>query len=65
MLKQDVGVLKQDVAELKQEMTEVKGDIKALNIRFDGLEARLNFTLALVGLMVALQLFPVVRAFTG
>ena len=65
VLKQDVAVLKQDVAVLKQDVAKIKGDIKAIYARLDSLELRLNFTLGLIGLLVALQLIPVVRAFTG
>ena len=62
---QGIAVLKQDVTLLKQDVAKIKGDIKAIYARLDSLELRLNFTLGLLGLLVALQLIPVVRAFTG
>lgn len=55
----------QDIVVLKQDVAKIKGDIKAINARLGGLELRLNFTLGLIGLLVALELIPVVRAFTG
>ena len=49
----------------EQEIMELKADVKVLNGKVDGLNIRLNFFFALIGLLVALELIPVVRAFTG
>jgi hypothetical protein len=42
----------------KKDIQRLEGEIKALQTRF-------NFLFALIGLLVALELIPVVRAFTG
>lgn len=70
--KDDVRGLKGSIDSLEnssqtqgQDIVEIKGDIKEIYAKFDGLERRLNFTLGLIGLLVALELMPVVRAFTG
>ena len=42
----------------KKDIQRLEGEIKAIQTRF-------NFLFALVGLLVALELIPVVRAFTG
>lgn len=55
----------QDIAVLKQDVAKIKGDVKAIYAKVDSLEYRLNFTLVLIGLLVAMELMPVVRAFTG
>ena len=42
----------------RKDIQRLEGEIKALQTRF-------NFLFALIGLLVALELIPVVRAFTG
>ena len=42
----------------KKDIQRLEGEIKALQTRF-------NFLFALIGLLVTLELIPVVRAFTG
>ncbi len=56
---------KEDINGVKKDIEGIKGEIKAIHLRIDGLETRLNFLFALIGLLVALELIPVVRAFTG
>ena len=51
--------------ETKKEFERVEGQIKALHLRLDNLDIRFNFLFALLGLLVALELIPVVRAFAG
>ena len=51
--------------ETKKEFERVEGEIKALHLRLDNLDIRFNFLFALLGLLVALELIPVVRAFAG
>ena len=58
---------KEDIRKLgtatKEDIRRLEGEIKALNTRVDGLETRLNFLFALIGLLVALELIPIVKAF--
>ena len=49
----------------KKEFERIEGEIKALHLRIDNLEIRFNFLFALLGLLIALELVPVVRALTG
>ena len=49
----------------KKEFERVEGEIKALHLRLDNLDIRFNFLFALLGLLVALELIPIVRAFAG
>ncbi len=60
---------KEDIRKLetstKEDIQRLEGEVKALHTRVDGLETRLNFLFALIGLLVALELIPVVRAFAG
>ena len=58
VLKEDVAVLKKDVIVLKQDVAVMKGEIKGLNAKF-------NYTMALIGLLVALELIPVAGMVLG
>ena len=49
----------------RKDIERVEGKIKAIHLRLDNLDIRLNYLFALIGLLVALELIPVVRAFTG
>lgn len=49
----------------RKDIERVEGEIKAIHLRLDNLDIRLNYLFALIGLLVALELIPVVRAFTG
>ena len=49
----------------RKDTERVEGEIKAIHLRLDNLDIRLNYLFALIGLLVALELIPVVRAFTG
>ncbi len=52
-------------SEMKTEFERVDGEIKAIHLRLDNLAVRFNFLFALLGLLVALELIPIVRAFAG
>ena len=49
----------------RKDIERVEGEIKAIHLRLDNLDLRLNYLFALIGLLVAIELIPVVRAFTG
>ena len=51
--------------ETKKKFEKVEGEIKAIHLRLDDLDTRFNFLFALLGLLVALELIPIVRAFAG
>ena len=63
--KEEIEVIKEDIKEIRKALVKIEGEIKSLNLRMDSLETRFNFLFALLGLLVALELIPVVRAFVG
>ena len=56
--KEDIGVLKGEISVLKGEISVLKGEIKRLDAKF-------NYTMALIALLVALELIPVAGAVLG
>ena len=62
--KQADGLMRALSEELLKQLA-TKADIKALNARIDSLENKFNFLFALIGLLVVLELIPVVRPLFG
>ena len=62
--KQADGLTRALSEELLEQLA-TKADIKALNARIDSLENKFNFLFALIGLLVVLELIPVVRPLFG
>ena len=59
------NALARALADEMREQLATKKDIQRLEGEIKALQTRFNFLFALIGLLVALELIPVVRAFTG
>lgn len=63
--KDDVKVLKGEIDVLKGEIDVLKGEIDVLKGHIKRLDAKFNYIMALLGLLVALELIPVAGAVLG